>query len=158
MPTKTAWTCWRNPVHDPIDTTTFGWPRCAECGAAPAYHERPAYLPDGFALNLYVPLGALRGLTIKPGSGIVGVDLGERVSIYYEGFVQSKYQYEDLTGRPLWEKGVMIAADRQITGYPTIAQASPRPQDVQCIGTYDPRTNAFDVTDEKALDEWLADA
>lgn len=155
MDSQWTWECWRDPSHHDVVTTPFGWPQCGVCRAAPPYHERPAYLPAGFTVNLYTPVPGSRPFLFAPRSGIVGVPLGSRVNVYYEGWVHGPAQYADRDSRGLWEAGIEHAASRMITGYPTVAQACLPTDALAQVGTYDPRTKQVTVDDEPALNAWL---
>lgn len=158
MTTKT-WTCWRNPTHTEIEHhETFGWPQCMECGAAPQYFERTEYLDERLNLTLYVlkPEATHLATIVHPRSGIVGLPAGpERTIVYIEGWRNGPMQYGDRDARGLWEAGVEHAASRMVTAYPTVACLSPRSEDLEAIGTYNPTTHHFDVENEEALATWL---
>lgn len=151
----TTFRCWRDPSHTRIETTRFGWPQCAVCRAAPAYHERPSYLPDDLLLDVLVPTRVGPYQTIDEGSAVVGVPLDEnRVLAYYEGWIHG--QYAELSKRERWEHGVLHAAGRMVTNYPTVATAHLDAWDVTKVGTYNPKTRELVVTDEDVLRAWLA--
>lgn len=153
--------CWRDPAHDGISTTMFGWPQCAVCQAAPPYHDRPKYLVPGFALGLYVPLPSKPiNAMIAPRSGIVGLPTGgdgddARVHIYFEGWINGPMQYAGRDARGLWEAGVEHAASRMVTRYPTTAALTPRASELKSVGLYWPRADNFQITDEIGLALWL---
>lgn len=151
------WKCWRNEQHVIEPHPQFGWPRCAECMAAPAYWDRAKYMNEHYPLRLYVPKDDLAKVVIAKGSGVVGLPQGERVSVYFEGWLNGAMQYENLDARGKWKAGVYHAADRMITDYPTIAQASLRPEQLREIGWYFPLVQQVVLDDEKALIEWLED-
>ena len=160
MTTTTTWTCWRDPAHTSILTHPLGWPQCAECGAAPAYHERGQYLPERFTLTVYVPVDE-NTYGIKERSGIVGVstlpESGlDNVLAYYEGWANGAMQYADRDTRGQWEAGLLHAADRMVTAYPTISRIVLSSNCLKAIGTYNPWTREVLVEDEAALAEWLA--
>jgi len=155
----TDWTCWRDPSHTTISTTLFGWPQCSVCRAAPAFHERPAYLHSNFVLGIYVPLDRARSM-IAPRSGVVGLPDGgdgedDWTNVYYEGWVNGPMQYAGRDVRGLWEAGVEHAASRMVTSYPTVAQAHFPSKLVKCIGLYNPAAKTFNVHDEETLNAWL---
>lgn len=164
--TVTSWTCWRNPEHDRVNTTMFGWPQCAICRAAPEFHERPNYLPENFVLGIYVPVDgdALRRRAIAmiaPRSAVVGLHDGgdgddARIQVYYEGWTNGPMQYADRDARGLWEAGVYHAASRMVTGYPTIAQAYLPADQLAYVGLYYPKTKRIIVDADQRLAEWLA--
>lgn len=160
--TAVAWNCWREPSHQGITITQFGWPQCATCRAAPPYHERPQWLPENFTANIYVPLDRFAA-TLKPGSAVVGVptaaspqidgEVEARVLTYYEGWV---YDYDRPLDRETWAEGLLHAAGRMIAAYPTVAQAFVRAREVQAVGYYNPRTREVVLDDEDALNHWLS--
>jgi hypothetical protein len=155
---KTEWTCWRDASHETTIHPDFGWPRCAECGAAPEFHERPSYLDERLELTIYIPNRghSFIGAMVAPRSGIVGLPMGERALVYYEGWVNGPAQYADRDVRGLWEAGIEHAAGRMVCQYPTVALMSPKVDELEAIGTYNPTTRVVTVTDEKALEGWLA--
>lgn len=156
------WTCWRDLSHRPVTKNPlFGWPQCSICRAAPAYHERSRYLPDGFRLNVYVPADGRSTAIIAPGSAVVGLITGVGpeggwVSVYYEGWLNGPMQYGDRDARGLWEAGLLHAADRMVTDYPTIAQARLPLKTLRKVGTYNPKTHEVTVNDEEALTAWVS--
>lgn len=152
-----TWTCWRDPSHQGIDPhPQFGWPRCTECGAAPAYHERPDHLPAGLTVNVYVPTPGPRASdNLAPRSAVVGLPTEGGVDVYFEGWTNGPAQYGGRDARGLWEAGVEHAASRMVTAYPTTARRFVPPGDVLQVGTYEVATRVVTVTDEVALDDWL---
>lgn len=152
------WTCWRDSSHATTIHPDFGWPRCTECGAAPPYHERPLFLDPRLELTLYVPAPDARVRSmIAARSAIVGLPTGpERALVYLEGWINGPMQYADRDARGLWEAGVEHAASRMVCQYPTAGLLSPRLNELVAIGTFNPSSDLLDVTNEKALDEWLA--
>ncbi len=155
-----AWKCWRNREHPVAPHPHLGWPQCTVCGAAPQYHERGDYLPADLELTIYVPVDDARmvGNGIAPGSGIVGIPVGDDlVMICYEGWVHGAMQYADRDVNGRWEAGVQHAADRLVTAYPTVARAYVPPDRLRPIGTYNPTTNNIAVTDDAALGAWLGE-
>jgi hypothetical protein len=141
-------------------TTTppdFGWPRCRDCGAAPDYHERPSYLDERLELTLYVPRRRKSfAVMVAPRSAIVGLAMGEdRLLVYLEGWINGPMQYADRDARGLWEAGVEHAASRMVCQYPTSSMLSPKADELDTIGTYNPTTRTITVTDEEALNAWL---
>lgn len=153
-----TWTCWRDPSHETKPHPWYRWPRCTVCGAAPAYHERPGYLPAEFWLPVYVLAPAARArVIVAPGSGIVGgpVDTGERTTVHYEGWVHGAAQYASRDAPGRWEAGVEHAAGRMITEYPTSAAASIPTEDLLMVANYNPTTRAFGVFDDESLAAWL---
>lgn len=156
MSTTTTWKCWRVAEH-PVGTSRFGWPQCTVCRAAPAYHERPRYLSEDLELPLFVTKSPLLLGFIAPRSAIVGdTACGNRLTVYYEGWVNGPMQYADRDARGLWEAGIEHAAGRMVTDYPTSALATPRLEDLTQVGTYHVRSKTVTVTDEDALAKWLA--
>lgn len=155
MTVLTDWKCWRDPQHTAIDThPMFGWPQCATCRAAPPYHERPNYLPE-LLLDVYVL--TTPSSIIAEGSGIVGdpSHAEDRVLVHYEGWIHGARQYEHLDARGRWEAGLLHAAGRMVTGYPTMAAGLLPTSQLKKIGTYDPRTHRVEVEDEQALAAWI---
>lgn len=155
--------CWRVASHSIENHPVFGWPRCAECGAAPPYHQRPQYLPDNFSLGIYLPTESTPLATmIAPGSGIVGVEHeGGRTSIYYEGF--TVMLPSDLVGKApyqLWHAALATAASRMITAYPTIAAAAPKNREVLRVGTYWIQSALFEIAEpyQDAVNRWMAES
>ena len=147
------WTCWRDASH-PVGKHVLGWPQCKFCRAAPPYHERPRYIDPAWTATIYVPRDSR--LTIRPASGVVGYRVGdEHVSIYFEGFVHSAFQYEGLPPIERWEGAIKIAADRMATDYPTVASMMVKEEALEAIGTYSPRSGEIVVTDEAALRRWV---
>lgn len=145
------WTCWRDPSHEGGKNSDFGWPECKVCGAAPPYHERPNYLPADFALNVYI-------LTephyfIAPGSAIVGIEKESGVLAYYEGWIYD--QLPEVSVRDRWEAGVMQAADRMVTRYPTTGFGFMQSPVLKKVGTYLPRIHQLVMDDEETLKEYL---
>lgn len=152
-----VWQCWRNPQHQDTVITDFGWPCCADCGAAPAYHERVSYLPADLELPVFVPRSD-RAL-IAPRSAVVGhldPDGTGRFVVHYEGWVHGPAQYGERDARGLWEAGVEHAAGRKVTAYPTMAVATFPANELHQVGTYRVSDKRVDVTDEAALAQWLA--
>lgn len=157
------WQCWRDASHDQIITTEFGWPQCSTCWAAPAYHERPDYVPAHFVLGIYVPdpTNWRAAATVEPRSGIVGLPTGvggEYISVYYEGWVNGPMQYAERDARGLWEAGIQHAAGRMVVDYPTIARAHLPSNSLTRIGIYRPKSGEIELTDEARLNEWLEPA
>lgn len=152
----TTWSCWREPEHTVASHPDFGWPQCIDCGAAPPYHERPAYLDERLELTIYVPEGPIRAI-IAPRSGVVGLPYpkAERAAVYYEGWVNGPAQYADRDARGLWEAGIEHAASRMVCQYPTAATLAPELKMLTAIGVYRPRDNSFTITNEEALEAWL---
>lgn len=155
----TTWTCWRDPSHTTKAHPRWGWPQCQDCGAAPPYHERAEYLPSENAdLVIFVPVDDHWG--IAAGSALVGYihddeDATERrATISYEGWVHGS-QYESRDARGRWEAGLLHAASRLVTGYPTSAMYSPSMSRVKAIGLYNAKTHTIILNDEEALDAWL---
>lgn len=154
---STTWTCWRDGSHETTTHPDFGWPRCKDCGAAPDYHERPSYLDERLELTLYIPKDTPVRSMIADRAAIVGLPMGgRRVLVYLEGWVHGPAQYADRDARGLWEAGVEHAASRMVCQYPTSAMLSPKADDLTAIGTYNPTTRTATVTDEAALEGWLA--
>lgn len=149
-----AWTCWRNPAHEVGTHPVFGWPQCKVCSAAPPYHERPDYLPEGLLLRVYVPSSASNWKPAR-GSGIVGVPnpAMDHATVHYEGWIYG--QHADLDPRRRWELAVQNAAGRMVTDYPTIAQVYVGLENLVPIGHFDPRSRVITVDDEQALAAWL---
>lgn len=154
-----TWACWRDATHE-VAATQYGWPQCVVCRAAPPYHERPDWLPDDFALGIYLPTDWRPTAIIAPRSGIVGLPVGDGqqwIDIYYEGWINGPMQYDDRDARGLWEAGVQHAASRMVTNYPTIACAHMYASSLVRIGTYYPKAvRRIELTDESKLEEWLA--
>lgn len=160
-PRAQDWRCWRDASHGAIGThPELGFPVCQECHAAPAYYERPVYLPPGFRLNVYVPKAGIDAAAlgslwqIKPGSAIVGIP--DSPVLYFEGFIFGGQRFD--TPRARWEEAVQVAGGRLITDYPTTAKTlSTRPGSLVAVGTWTPARGraGFDVTDEGTLDAWL---
>lgn len=159
MAEEATWKCWRDASHPTRPNPLLGWPQCTVCSAAPPYHERPSYLPPGFHTNLYVPQDQTSALRrYVAGSAIVGItedseDENARVRIYYEGWIYHRPSVDPFDS---WRQGVIVAADRLITSYPTAAMAWVSPKTLTKIGTYSPAGNVFTITDPTARDEWLA--
>ncbi|KQP62927.1 hypothetical protein [Nocardioides sp. Leaf285] len=149
-----GWVCWRDARHRVGVRETLGWPQCRDCAAAPAYHERPSYLPHGFTLNVYVPSENERGQrlrrTLAPGSAIVGV--ADDPEVYFEGWTFGQHDITTIEG---WGAGVLHAASRLVTAYPTIARASVAGTALLTVARFDPRTSNLDVTDDDTLLAWL---
>jgi hypothetical protein len=160
--TVTSFKCWRDATHKVAPHPTYHWPRCIVCGAAPAYHERPRYLPDDFTLNLYVPATAGHGgvvggslLTIKHGSGIVGLPTRSGdVEICYEGFI---FEPGLITDAARWRYAVLHAAGRQIVAYPTVARMWVPADNLIEVGTYNPTHDSFSITNRGPLVAWIND-
>lgn len=121
-----------------------------------AYWDRAKVAKStGLVFKVFVPVDKAPSVAhIAKGSGIVGVsDDGfqqdGRCLIYFEGGIYSPNSrpYEDL---------VYHAADRMATAYPTIAKAVVPKDDVYEVGYFDYSTNVLVVTDQVALDAWLA--
>lgn len=154
------WTCWRDPTHEPISTTIYGWPQCSVCRAAPEFHERAKYLPDNFALGLYVPVDRRARVFIAERSAIVGLPNGgegedDYTEVYYEGWVNGPMQYGDRDPRGLWEAGVEHAGSRMVCRYPTVAMAYLPSVSLKCIGLYFPKFKTIEVNNEDLLEGWL---
>lgn len=147
------WRCWRDAKHKVGKHSIYGWPQCTVCKAAPQYFERGRYLPDNFRLNIYVPIRNMMG--IFPASAIVGLPMGDRVQVYYEGWTHGAMQYEGKSPLDKWAGGLLHASDRMVTDYPTTAQAFLRRGDLHQVGSYVVQTRAYDITDERALHQWL---
>lgn len=153
----TPWVCPNGADHF-VNTTMFGWPICSECRQAPPYHERFAYLPDNFALAVYVPAGAIGMIT--PASAIVGLPNGgdgedDWTEVHFEGWVNGPMQYADRDARGLWEAGVLHAAGRLVTDYPTSARMSIQSTKLDQIGIYFPKRDEIQIDSEILLTEWL---
>lgn len=151
----TIWTCWRYPSHETTTDPMFGWPRCAECSAGPPYYERTA--PADLRLDVVVPKGG----RIKKGSAVVAAldpEAPRRYLIYFEGWLHGADQYAHLDRRGQYEAGLLHAAERMVTRYPTSAKAEVSTGDMLKIGTYTPVTRWFDVLDEDTLDRWLIES
>lgn len=158
--TTVPFTCWRDPSHLVISTTMFGWPQCGICRAAPPFHERPGYLPENFALAIYVPVDNRATAIISPRSAVVGLPNGgegedDWTQVYYEGWLNGPMQYGDRDARGLWEAGIEHAASRMVCAYPTIAQANLPSHMLQYVGLYWPATKVLVVDKPDALEEWL---
>lgn len=161
---RTDFVCWRNPSHAIGVHPVLGWPECSVCRAAPPYWERGQYLPETFELGIYVPDGT--GY-IAGGSAVVGYPIERpmdettppyyEVLVYYEGWIHGACQYEGLDARGRWEAGLLHAADRLVTAYPTAAMATlPAPR-LKRVGSYDPKhKRIIEITDNEALEAWLA--
>jgi len=158
---RSQFTCWRDPAHQAVNQTIYGWPQCGICRAAPPYHERPSYLHEDFVLGLYVPADGRATAIIAERSAVVGLpDGGEGddawTQIYYEGWINGPMQYGDRDARGLWEAGVEHAASRMVTAYPTVAQANLPAGTLQYVGLYWPVDKRIVVDNEGALERWLA--
>ena len=107
-------------------------------------------------LIVYLPSRDMRRLgAIAPGSGIVGADEGERITVDYEGAIYGQANLAHFADR------VYHAADRQSAHYPTMARLSVKRSDLLRIGTWDQREGevCLDNRDaEVALAEWLGDS
>ena len=87
---------------------------------------------------------------IDPGSGIVGVPYDEgRILVYFEGNRHGAVNVVTFADR------VLHAASRLAHDTPTGALAAVPAEDVQQVGTYDPKTGTVRLDDEKALARWL---
>ena len=161
-PQVADWTCWRDPAHHVDVRPSLGWPQCTVCGAAPAYHKRPAYLPGGFLLTVYVPAKGWATRSdpigqIAARSAIVGIP--DDPTVYFEGWTHGPAQYGDRDAHGLWEAGIEHASSRLVTAYPTTAivhLGGARADALRRVGSYDPRRRSLDVTDEAAVTWWLA--
>ncbi len=118
-----------------------------------SYPDRAAVAKEvGLVFRVYVPM-AERQQGIAKGSGIVGVEDdghgGHRLLVYYEGdlYRADKRPYPDL---------VYHAADRMATAYPTVARALVRADSLLQVGTFDYAHGRLVITDQVALDAWLA--
>lgn len=165
--TKTdTFVCWRDAGHK-TETTRWGWNRCAECGAGPQYYERKA--DPSIVLSIVVPSGTneakkLRAV-IARGSAIVAYSMakpleGVDTHLSYEGFIHR--DNKGLTARELWRMGLLHAADRMVTEYPSAAKRLAHSDDLAVVGTYtpsalnaDPMRDPIDITDEETLARWL---
>lgn len=163
--TRTAtFTCWRDASHQTQVHEPFGWPECEVCGAAPPYYDRIKYLDPDYQLALVVPnldTPPKSRVHIERGSGIVGFPLEwettDRWQIEYEGFVYGPPT--DLAGATpfeRWKGGVRQAAGRCVTNYPTVARAWVVGGTLIQVGSFNPTTDQFTITDQAAIDAWLA--
>lgn len=159
-----AFTCWRDPSHEVEFHPIWGWPRCKDCRAAPPYHQRQPRV--NLYLDIVVPNPSTRGgaflaSTIAPHSAIVARRFAGAGDVYntlvsYEGWTLGGP--EGLSSRERWNLGLLHAADRMITEYPTVAQATCKHDDVLTIGLYDPALNDINIDDEDTLAKWLETA
>jgi hypothetical protein len=115
-------------------------------------------------LTLYVPAPSSHlNQTIDAGAAIVGEPLisddsnranrqaadEDWIVIYYEG-----NRYGSMRD---FDEMVLHAADRLVTGYPTIARSWVLPDDLVAVGTVDRNTRTIvSITDEPALLAWRA--
>lgn len=159
MTTTTGWKCWRDPNHEVVDHPEFGWPQCvrSECRAAPPYHERLDYLPDGYTLDVFVPRRTAALSIFAPGSAIIGTPLDkDHVKVYYEGFVYgTPNEARDKGPRAKWVLGIQIATERCITAYPTVATAFMQRAHLLQIGSYEPKRQRLLVHNDIVLDRWV---
>jgi uncharacterized protein YdhG (YjbR/CyaY superfamily) len=103
-------------------------------------------------MAVYVPADP-EALFIAKGSAIVAKsepDATGRVTVYFEG---NLYGAENLRR---FEERLLSASGRAATFYPTSAIASFNARQLKRVGTYDYATGRLDVTDQAALDDWLA--
>lgn len=103
-------------------------------------------------LAVYVPADA-EALFIAKGSAIVSKgepDATGRVVVYFEG---NLYGAENLKR---FDERLLCASGRAASLYPTAAIASFDARQLKRVGTYDYTSGRFDVTDQIALDAWLA--
>ena len=89
--------------------------------------------------------------TIAPHSGIVGVPVGDRFLLHYEG----KVHQGGVTNRDEWLDAVKRAAGRAVVEYPTVARMLVSPDDLIQVGTWHAPTDTVEVTDEFNLHVWL---
>ena len=150
-------TCWRDASHEVGQHKLFGWPQCTICSAAPQYHERDKYLPEGFTLEVYLPADQRATAIIAEHSAVVGLPVPDSnwTLVYYEGWINGAMQYADRDTRGKWEAGLLHAAGRMTAQYPTIAQAHLPHETLLKVGTYDPRTHEVTITNEEAVRSWL---
>lgn len=81
--------------------------------------------------NVYLPVDQTVLDHIDRGSGIVGVEDGERILLYFEG---NRFGYANVV---TFADRVMIAAGRMQERYPTIARMSVEVDSVRKVGRYD---------------------
>lgn len=149
-----SWKCWRDPSHQQVEITGYGWPQCAICHAAPAYHDRWAYArTQDITLSLFVPVaGTDAARRIAARSGIVGVLYqGDRIDTYYEGWIYSPPS-DDVHEN--WRRAVESAAGRLVTAYPTVARSLFPADSLIRIGHLNVR-DGITVDDPAALEAWL---
>lgn len=152
------WTCWRDRSHRVATDLLFGWPRCAECPAAPQYWERK---PDpSLTLLVFVPADSTgkipRQMTIAKGSAIVGIRLEHNLyKISFEGNIHNPLANLELDKQGRFESALIHAADRLVTDYPSVAVTSAAGDDLMAVGTYNPTTKELAILDEEHLNEWL---
>lgn len=122
-----------------------------------SYPERmQARAAEGASLTIYVPKPGQQG-SIRPRSAIVGdpkPGTGE-VLAYLEAWIHGPAQYGHLDARGLWEAGVVHAAGRCFTRYPTVARAACMLHDLIAVGTIEADGNRITITDEEAVQTWL---
>ncbi|HEU0130808.1 MAG TPA: hypothetical protein VFQ85_07440 [Mycobacteriales bacterium] len=150
-----TWTCWRDPTHQPIATTRFGWPRCGACGAAPSYPERWAYAQAAdVTVDLYMPVaGTYAAQHVAARSGVVGVpdSDSDQIDTSYEGWLYSR-PGEDVHAN--WKKAVEAATNRLVVNYPTVARSRFPAEQLTRIGLVSVR-DGITVDDAMALEAWL---
>lgn len=164
--TDTTWKCWRDPSHRTATDLLFGWPRCAECPAAPQYWERKPS-PE-LTLLVFVPAdetGAIPGQrSIAKGSAIVGVRLAEEgvretydslYKISYEGNIHTPLASLEQDKERRFADALVHAADRLVTDYPSAAVTATEIENLLIVGTYNPTTRHIEILDEQHLGEWL---
>ncbi len=112
-----------------------------------SYPDRAATAKEQrVVLNVYVPANTPETL-IDPGSAIVGLPVSDDwVLVYYEG---DRFGI----GHTYADK-LLHAADRMVTGYPTVASGLRHPDYLIQVGTYDYATGTIDVTDSRSLTQW----
>lgn len=158
----TEFVCWRDASHKVGEHPIWGWPKCTVCDAAPPYYERRA------RVNLFLDIVVVTDDRIKgmiaPGSGVVARQINDgRAMLSYEGFIHGGGQ--GLTPLERYRLGLLHAADRLVTDYPTIATLLAPLGSFEVIGLYDPnalhqtpKQDPISISDQAALDAWLQEA